>query len=236
VERPDIAVVKPQTIKVKDKKTGNEIEVPSPYIWDYKSSEAVEIEIYPSKSQGQVKKNYSKNSAYSKVIFVVTMPEHKNWFEEVLGSDLEVDNTRWRVELMPFEELNLNKPSDKATVASSEVRHSLQSEPVLFQTGKSPNSISGKDGERVTEQPTGQVVTEKGRQVEILLLYFIAKSGYVSRDGLVKKCASVGLKTSERSVSRQLKSLAERGLLVFTGKGYEPTSAAIEVVKTAAHA
>jgi hypothetical protein len=234
VERPDIAVVKPQTIKVKDKKTGSEIEVPSPYIWDYKGSEAVEIEIYPSKSQGQVKKNYSKNSAYSKVIFVVTMPEHQKWFEEALGSDLEVDNTRWRVELMPFNELNVNRPSAEATVASSAVRHDFQSEPALPEAGESPNSSPGKDEEQVTEQPIGQAVTEKGRQVEVLLLYFIAKSGYVSREDLVKKCASVGLRTSERSVSRQLKDLADRGLLIFTGQGYEPTLEAISVVKAVA--
>jgi uncharacterized membrane protein len=171
------------------------------------------------------------------VIFVVTIPEHKKWFEEALGGDLEVDSTRWRVELMPFDELNANGPSAEATVVRPTVQYSLQAETTVPQAEVPSDSIPlQEDNKQETEQSTKEGIVEKSRQIEVLLLYFIAKSGYVSREDLVKKCASVGVRTSERSVSRQLKSLAERGLLVFTGQGYEPTPEAIRVVKTAKHA
>ncbi len=90
--------------------------------------------------------------------------------------------------------------------------------------------MEGRD--EAQEHPTvGAGVIEKGRQVEVLLLYFIAKFGYESREDLVRRCASAGVKTSQRSVSRQLKNLSRLGLFVFTGQGYEPTPEAIRIVK-----
>jgi hypothetical protein len=109
-ERPDIAVLTPSITTVEEKK-GGESKVPSAYAWDYSSATAVEVEMSPQKSREQVVKNYNKNKgAYSLIRFVVTSENHSNQLKEILGQNKDVDPTKYRVDIVPFESLNLIEP------------------------------------------------------------------------------------------------------------------------------
>ena len=109
-ERPDIAVLKPSVTTVQEKGAA-EAKVPSAYAWDYSSATAVEVEMSPQKSREQVKKNYEKNrGAYVLVRFVVTSENHSEQLKEILGKDKDVDPTKYRVDVIPFESLNTIEP------------------------------------------------------------------------------------------------------------------------------
>ena len=74
-------------MEVKDK-LGNELRMPNPYLWDYSSAMAVEVEMSPQKSKEQVLKNYRKNeAAYASIRFVVTSDNHAQQLQEILGED-----------------------------------------------------------------------------------------------------------------------------------------------------
>jgi len=56
-----------------------------------------------------------------------------------------------------------------------------------------------------------------------MVLSHIVLHGFTSREEIAKKCGEAGLDVGERSVSRYLRNLTERGLLKRVGNGYEPT-------------
>jgi hypothetical protein len=90
-----------------EEKKGTEVKAPSAYAWDYASATAVEVEMSPQKSKAQVKENYRKNAGeYALVRFVVTSESHCDQLKEILGEDKEVDPTKFRIDLVPFESLN----------------------------------------------------------------------------------------------------------------------------------
>jgi predicted transcriptional regulator len=70
--------------------------------------------------------------------------------------------------------------------------------------------------------PQVQVLQPLGPAEEIVLS-LVLKGGYTSREEIAKKCSDAGLDVGERSVSRYLRNLTERGLLRRVGNGYEPT-------------
>ncbi|MGH9918491.1 MAG: winged-helix domain-containing protein, partial [Nitrososphaerales archaeon] len=83
------------------------------------------------------------------------------------------------------------------------------------------NSVEPAKNEEVAGQQE-QPQQSLGRAEEVVLSLVVA-GWYSSREELAKKCEDVGLEVSERSVSRYLKELTDRGLLRRVGNGYEPT-------------
>ncbi|MGA2666379.1 MAG: hypothetical protein ABSF83_15695, partial [Nitrososphaerales archaeon] len=85
--RPDVAVLLPRVLEVEDGK-GYDSRIPSPYVWDYSTAIAVEVEMSPQKSQGQLLKNYRKNKGvYAQIRFVVTSENHAQQVKEILRED-----------------------------------------------------------------------------------------------------------------------------------------------------
>jgi len=108
--RPDIGVLKPSIKEVKDK-LGNELRMPNPYLWDYSSAVAVEVEMSPQKSGAQLLKNYRKNAAaYASIRFVVTSSNHAQQLQEILREDPKVDPGMYRIDVVEFESLNSIEP------------------------------------------------------------------------------------------------------------------------------
>ena len=70
--------------------------------------------------------------------------------------------------------------------------------------------------------PQVQVLEPLG-PAEKIVLSLVLTGGYTSREEIAKKCSDAGLDVGERSVSRYLRNLTERGLLRRVGNGYEPT-------------
>ena len=66
-------------------------------------------------------------------------------------------------------------------------------------------------------------VLEPLGNAEKIVLSLVLTGGYTSREEIAKKCGEAGLDVGERSVSRYLRNLTERGLLKRVGNGYEPT-------------
>jgi hypothetical protein len=67
-----------------------------------------------------------------------------------------------------------------------------------------------------------EVLQPLGR-AEMVVLSLVIAGGYTSREEIAKKCGEAGLDVGERSVSRYLRNLTERGLLKRVGNGYEAT-------------
>jgi len=75
-----------------------------------------------------------------------------------------------------------------------------------------------------SEAPEVRVeVLEPLGPAEKIVLSLVIAVGYTSREEIAKKCGEAGLDVGERSVSRYLRNLTERGLLKRVGNGYEPT-------------
>jgi hypothetical protein len=83
------------------------------------------------------------------------------------------------------------------------------------------NKLEPGKGEEVESQQ-GQGRHPLGNAEEMVRTLVIA-GGYTSRDEIAKRCNEAGLEVGERSVSRYLRILTERGLLQRVGNGYEPT-------------
>ena len=66
-------------------------------------------------------------------------------------------------------------------------------------------------------------VLEPLGNAEKIVLSLVLTGGYTSREEIAKKCGEAGLDVGERSISRYLRNLTERGLLKRVGNGYEPT-------------
>ena len=84
------------------------------------------------------------------------------------------------------------------------------------------NRIEPGKAEEAEGSQEGQSKQPLGKAEETVLSLVIA-GGYTSREELAKKCNDAGLEVGERSVSRLLRNLTERGLLRRVGNGYEPT-------------
>jgi hypothetical protein len=109
-ERPDIAVLKPAPTTAEDK-NGSELRISNPYAWDYSSAIAVEVEMSPQKSKGQVLKNYHKNKGvYAQIRFVVTSKAHASQLQHILGEDGITDPEKYRIDEIEFETLNQIEP------------------------------------------------------------------------------------------------------------------------------
>jgi hypothetical protein len=75
-----------------------------------------------------------------------------------------------------------------------------------------------------SEEPEVKVeVLQPLGRAEMVVLSLVIAGGYTSREEIAKKCGEAGLDVGERSVSRYLRNLTERGLLRRVGNGYEPT-------------
>ena len=59
-ERPDIAVLMPAVRRSRTRRAISQ-RISNPYVWDYTTANAVEIEMSPQKSKEQLLKNYQKN-------------------------------------------------------------------------------------------------------------------------------------------------------------------------------
>ena len=127
-ERPDIAVLMPAVMTTEDAENGNLPQrIPNPYVWDYTSAKAVEIEMSPEKSRVQLRKNYEKNKRfYSTIRFVVTSDDHKEQLLRILGEDPPADPAKFVVDVIPFESLNVIAPPEIEMAAEVE---STQREP-----------------------------------------------------------------------------------------------------------
>ena len=181
-EMPDIAVLEPAPKTVKDK-FGNDQRIPNPYVWDYTTATAVEIEMSPLKNKEQVLKNYHKNKEFYKQIrFVVTSENHAQQLYQILNEDQPADPDKYWIDVMEFESLNEIKPG---------VQASEEEEAKKFRTPEKPQEKQIGDAE------------------EAILDYILAH-GFTSREEISQKCAARGLDMSVRSVSRCLKILQRR--------------------------
>jgi TraM recognition site of TraD and TraG/Helicase HerA, central domain len=195
-EMPDIAVLKPAPKTIKDK-LGNDKRISNPYVWDYTTATAVEIEMSPLKSKDQVLKNYQKNKTfYEQIRFVVTSENHKQELLQILNEGQPADPTKYRIDVIEFEKLN-------------EIRTNLEvereGEPKKLETPKMDNQV--------------------GRTEELILDYILT-NGFTSREEISQRCGGQGIEIGVRSVSRYLKILTAKGLLRREGKKYLPTDLA----------
>ena len=197
-ERPDIAVLVPAVTTFEDKE-GLELpqRIPNPYVWDYTSAIAVEIEMSPQKSKKQLLKNYNKNKwFYAKIRFIVTSETHSEQLLRILGEDPPADPDKFLVDVIQFESLNQIGPE--------------KDEP--------DQRMEEEDLQKSSEQ--GSTL---GKAEQAVLSHIIAH-GFTSRDEIARRCTDAGAgEMSERSVSRYLRALTERGFLRKVGNGYEPT-------------
>ncbi len=193
-ERPDITVLTP-VVTTYDDKEGNKLKSADPYAWEYSSATAVEVEMSPQKNKDQVLKNYRKNKTfYGSIRFVVTSENNKQQLERILGEEPMVDPVKYRIDVIPFEGLNVVEPP--APQVESDDNDEAQSE------------TSETDDLAKTEEK---------------ILSFVVTHGYRSREDLAQKCTEVGINISVRSVSRYLRILTDKGLLRREGNGYVPT-------------
>ena len=86
---------------------------------------------------------------------------------------------------------------------------------------ESLNDVEPAKSEEASK-PEGAGLSRLGKAEEIVLS-LVLTGGYTSREEIAKKCSEAGLDVGERSVSRYLRNLTERGLLKRVGNGYEPT-------------
>ena len=103
-------MLKPAPKTIKDK-MGNDHKISNPHVWDYTTATAVEIEMSPQKSKGQLLKNYHKNKdSYEQIRFVVTSLNHEHQLRQILGEDQPADPVKYRVDVMELESLNVIEP------------------------------------------------------------------------------------------------------------------------------
>jgi len=196
LEMPDIAVIEPAPKTVKDK-YGNDQRILNPWVWNYTTATAVEIEMSPLKSKEQVLKNYQKNKAFYKLIrFVVTSENHKEQLYQILNEEQPPDPNKYWIQVMEFETLNEIQPP-------AEVRK--EEEPAKTETKEAAQHLS--------------------KAKETILAYILAH-GFTSREEISLKCTEQGMEVAVRSVSRILKILTDKGLLTREGKKYLPTDLA----------
>jgi len=197
LEMPDIAVIEAAPKTVKDK-YGNDQRILNPWVWNYTTATAVEIEMSPLKSKGQVLKNYQKNKAFYKQIrFVVTSENHKEQLYQILNEEQPADPNKYWIQVMEFETLN-------------EIR--------------SPAEVKEEEeSPKIAELP--QTIQQIGKEEEMILSYILT-NGFTSRGEISQSCTDRGIDISVRSVSRLLKALADCGLLRREGKKYLPTDLA----------
>jgi len=197
-EMPDIAVLEPAPKTVKDK-FGNDQTIKNPFIWDLKTATAVEVEMSPLKNKEQVLKNYNKNrTSYKRIRFVVTSQVHAQQLFKILNEDQPADPDKYFIDIIEFESLNQVTPG---------VQTSDEEEAKKFRTTEKPQEKQIGDAE------------------EAILDYILAH-GFTSREEISQNCTARGLDMSVRSVSRCLKTLAEKGMLRRDGKTYVPTDLA----------
>ena len=97
--------------------------MPNPYVWDYSSAVAVEVEMAPQKSREQVLKNYRKNAeVYASIRFVVTSDNNAKQLQEILGEDPKADPEKYRIDKIEFESLNDVEPARSEEPASPKVQ------------------------------------------------------------------------------------------------------------------
>jgi hypothetical protein len=196
LEMPDITVIEPAPKTVKDK-YGNDQRILNPWVWNYTTATAVEIEMSPMKSKEQVLKNYQKNKAFYKQIrFVVTSENHKEQLYQILNEEQPPDPNKYWIQVMKFEELN-------------------EIQPVM----------EVKKGEEPAEAETKEADPHLSKAEETILSYILA-NGFTSREEIAQKCGEQGIDIAARSVSRCLKILTEKGMLRREGKKYLPTDLA----------
>ena len=196
LEMPDIAVIEPAPKTVKDK-YGNDQRILNPWVWNYTTASAVEVEMSPLKNKGQVVKNYQKNKAFYKLIrFVVTSENHKEQLYQILNEEQPPDPNKYWIQVMKFEELNEIQPA-------MEVRK--EGEPAEAETKKADQHLS---------------------KAEETILSYILANGFTSREEIAQKCGERGIDIAARSVSRCLKILTEKRMLRREGKKYLPTDLA----------
>jgi hypothetical protein len=95
LEMPDIAVIEPAPKTIKDK-YGNDQRILNPWVWNYTTATAVEIEMSPLKNKVQVIKNYQKNKAFYKLIrFVVTSENHREQLYGILNEEQPPDPNKF---------------------------------------------------------------------------------------------------------------------------------------------
>jgi len=198
-ERPDIAVFVPAVTTFEDKE-GLELpqRIPNPYVWDYTSAIAVEIEMSPQKSKKQLLKNYNKNKwFYAKIRFIVTSETHEEQLLRILGEDPPADPDKFLVDVIQFESLNQIEPEKDEPDQRTEEENLPR---------------SSEEGSTL------------GKAEQAVLSYIIAH-GFTSRDEIARSCTDAGAgEMGERSVSRYLKALTESGFLRKVGNGYELTA------------
>jgi hypothetical protein len=196
LEMPDIAVLMPAPKTIKDK-LGNDKRISNPWVWDYTTATAVEIEMSPLKSKEQVLKNYHKNKTlYQQIRFVVTSENHQQQLMQILNEDQPADPIKYWIELIDFDKLNDVRPP-------AEVRK--EEEPTKPETREADQQLS---------------------KAEKTILDYILAHGFTSREEISQKCGEQGLEMAIRSVSRSLKILTDKGMLRRERKKYIPTDLA----------
>jgi hypothetical protein len=181
---------------IKDKQ-GNDKRISNPYVWDYTTATAVEIEMSPLKSKDQVLKNYQKNKTlYEQIRFVVTSENHRQELWQILNEGQPADPLKYRIDLIEFDKLN-------------DVQPKVEIEPQI-------------EPERPDAPNRSQQI---GRAEEIILDYILA-SEFTSRQEIAQKCSQQGFAIGVMSVSRYLKVLTEKGLLRREQKKYIATDLA----------
>ena len=192
LEMPDIAVIEPAPKTVKDK-YGNDQRILNPWVWNYTTATAVEIEMSPLKNKEQVIKNYQKNKAFYKLIrFVVTSENHKEQLYQILNEEQPPDPNKYWIQVMKFESSTRysrrwrrgrkrRRRSSGAKKAGSTCEDAEESDPFLH------------SGQRLHEQ--GGDRPEVGER---------------------------GIEIASRSVSRCLKALTEKGMLQAKGRSTCP--------------
>ena len=196
LEMPDIAVIEPALKTVKDK-YGNDQRILNPWVWNYMTATAVEIEMSPLKNKNQVLKNYQKNKASYKLIrFVVTSDNHEEQLYKILNEEQPPDPNKYWIQVMKFEELNEIRPT-------AEVRNEKES----------------------AEAETKEADQSLSKAEQAILTYILAR-GFTSREEISQNCTEQGMEMAIRSVSRTLKILTDKGLLRREAKKYLPTDLA----------
>ena len=244
-EKPDIAVFHPATVTIK-RKDGTEVKAPDPYAWDSMHGLAVEVEEYPSKHPDRVLKNYSKNRPnYSDILFVVTMPEQVGDIHEILDRG-GVDPVTYRTEVIPFQDLNRDDAvaegakakGDEPGASPTQMRDGGEGarEPPASPPQETAPAVGDPEAaphhhdRRADDVPAKKVRAETA---EALILWHIANNGFEDRETVASACH-----TSPRSVTRHLRDLEEKGLIVREGNRIVASPKGLDVLNTArkAHA
>jgi DNA-binding transcriptional ArsR family regulator len=226
-EKPDIFVLSPRQIRISPDKNNKELQtwVQDAYSWDYDRAINVEVETYPLKNEDQVFRNFLKANG-REVRFVVLDTKHIEDIHTILSVRHAIDRSKYTVDYAPFESLNNElvyqtiaaKPNEESVGPPDLARTVAETAAQASQEAPVNEQQRASDVEAVQEakQETRQSSSAREKREERNdkktamkgIVELMSGEGFPGISKLAEKFS-----VSQKTISRYLKELEERGIV-----------------------